>query len=241
MKFMGRLGERCFVFTWLVVGSAVAAAASPRALPECAMNLALPLRIHVPRAGFRWLPGEELSGDCEDVGSGRWTTAPAGDFNLMVDADGPYPEGRFWNITVGLAPKRGGEPHRGFCVEACTIGWRTLLSFKRLPLPWVADLDGDGAAELMLWDSFPTNDNPSAATNGLVAWVYRLDSRGTLAIDWPLTRMIASELAAAYREPLPAELGGRQSPDETRIQASRELQDLADERCRVRHVVNELP
>lgn len=106
---------------------------------------------------------------------------------------------------------------------------RTLQNYKRTPLPWLADLDADGAAELLIWGSFPLSDDPSLAEYALVAWVYRPDAEGTFAIDWGLSRKIAAELAEAYRAPTTE--GGRWG-DALRAKASQDLEAFAHERCR---------
>ncbi len=69
-------------------------------------------------------------------------------------------------------------------------------------LPWLDDLDADGQTELIVWDSFPIVDDPAVYQFGLVAWVYRLQAAGTIAIDWKLSRRMADEIAAAYRASL---------------------------------------
>jgi hypothetical protein len=66
------------------------------------------------------------------------------------------------------------------------------------PLPWLDDLDNDGKAELIIWDSFPLHEDASQAEYGLVAWVYRLASEDLLAIDWGLSLRMAREIAQAY-------------------------------------------
>lgn len=58
-----------------------------------------------------------------------------------------------------------------------TAGWRTLRQYRRISLLWLEDLDQDGEAELIIWDSFPLKENASMAEYGLVAWVYRLASK----------------------------------------------------------------
>ncbi len=108
--------------------------------------------------------------------------------------------------------------------ETNTLGWRTLRRFKRLPLPWMDHLDGDGKPELIVWNSFRIGDGA-----GLMAWVYRIDDDG-IAIDWSLTRGFAGELAAAYREPLKVE---RPRLRRLRKRAARALEKFANGKCAV--------
>ena len=236
---MVRLGVLFFALTCWVAGSAAAPAAEG-VVGDCSLGLAYPYHLRTPKSGFKWIDGYEQPGPCRNVGSGRWTTAPAGNFNVMVDADGSIAEGHLRNVKVGLAPKRGGKAPRGFCFEASTLGWRTLLDPERLPITWTADLDGDGAAELVLWSSFPVKNTESTTEYGLVAWVYRLGATGKFDIDWRLTRKIAADLAEDYRASSPDEPGEGQSLDEARAEASRKLQALADDQCWV-HRISELP
>jgi hypothetical protein len=127
---------------------------------------------------------------------------PGDDFDLLVAADGPHGSGRYWTITVALKKSKEEIPSRGICLETSTIGWRTLQYFNKLPLPWVDDQNENGHPEFILWDSFPLNDEPTMAEFGLIAWVYELSKEGDLRLNMELTRALASEIAAAYRQPL---------------------------------------
>jgi hypothetical protein len=108
------------------------------------------------------------------------------------------------------------------------VGWRTLQRYKKTPLPWLDDLDNDGRAELIIWSSFPLQEDASLADYGLIAWVYRLTSEDSLAIDWGLSRQMAREIAEAYRaplEPLDSYLGP------LRTKAAEALERFADKAC----------
>jgi hypothetical protein len=128
-----------------------------------------------------------------------WQRGPAGALDLYIALDGPSGSGRFWTITLGAGPRGGAAPDAFACIGTSTVGWRTLRSFKDAPLPWVADLDDDARAEVILWESFPLREEASLAELGLVAWVYRATPDRTLTLDMALTRAFASELAAEYR------------------------------------------
>jgi hypothetical protein len=82
-----------------------------------------------------------------------------------------------------------------------------LQHYSKGPLPWLDDLNHDGRAEFILWDSFPLHGEASMAEYVLVAWVYALDSPDTLTIDWELTRSLAKTLAMEYRSPVDANRG----------------------------------
>ncbi len=107
-----------------------------------------------------------------------------------------------------------------------TLGWRTLQAFRQSPLQWIDDVDADGNAELIIWDSFPIFENPSMASFGLMAWVYRPVSPELLLIDWALSRRMARELAQAYRMPLRTG-----SLTELRAKAAEALELFAREGC----------
>jgi len=211
-----------------LVGSLPAAAAPDPGSANCAM-IPAHVRMPLPPSGLTWVDDKDLSGACEEVPAGQWTTAHAKAGTVMVHADGPGGSGRFWTVTVGLASKTGSKPDRGFCLTTSTVGWRTLLIYKRTPLPWLADLDADGAAEVLIWDSFPLSEDPSEAEYALVAWVYRPDAVGTFTLDWALSRKMAAELAEAYASPMPE---GVQWADALRKKASEELEAFARGQCR---------
>ena len=154
--------------------------------------------------------------------------ASLNDLSLTVSAVGPSGAGRHWTVKVGLIDESGSTAAPAFCLETSTIGWRMLQNYERSPLPWQLDFDNDGADELIIWDSFPLSDEPISGNNALVAWVYRLDANGALNIDWDLSRMLATELAEAYRAQLRA---ASQSLLTVRAVASRYLDDFANERC----------
>ncbi|MGH7381026.1 MAG: hypothetical protein ACREKR_02180 [Candidatus Methylomirabilales bacterium] len=210
-----------------LVGSLSAAAAPDPGSVNCAM-IPAHVRMPLPPSGLTWVEGEDLSGPCEKVPAGQWTTAHAKAGKVMVHADGPVGSGRFWTVTVGLASKTGTKPDRGVCLTTSTVGWRTLQVYKRTPLPWLADLDDDGAAEVLIWDSFPLSDDPSEAEYALVAWVYGPDAEGTFTLDWALSRQMAAELAEAYASPMPE---GARWADVLRKKASEQLEAFAYGRC----------
>ncbi len=171
--------------------------------------------IFLPKMGLAWLPGEDFEGVCKDVPAKEWTRKPAGPFELLVYTEGPSGSGRYWILTVAIAGREGAKPERGFCLQTSTLGWRTLQGFKKLPLPWADDLDKDGKAELIIWDSFPLTTEESMAEFGLIAWVYQVNRGETFTLDWNLTRRMAGELAEAYRLPL--------QPDRWKLQKVRNL------------------
>jgi hypothetical protein len=196
--------------------------------PQCRVS---PSRrvIRLPARGFAWLPGEPDRGSCDVAPPHGWTPQPAGSRDPFVYADGPEGSGRYWTVVVGAADSSGAEPTRGACLRTSTVGWRTLQRFDRLPLPWRDDLNRDGVAELIVWESFPLRDGASAAEFGLAAWVYRQAAPDSLVVDWALSREMAREIARAYRAPLAA--SGR-SVQALRTSAAEALEALADGRCR---------
>jgi hypothetical protein len=186
------------------------------------------LEMRLPNRGFTWLQGEASSGICDDVPAKKWTRARSEPVDLCVYADGPSGSGRYWNVTVGVAGRQHSRPIRGVCLMTSTVGWRTLQRYKEAPLPWLDDLDNDGKAEFIIWSSFPLREDASLAEYGLMAWVYRLTSEDSLAIDWGLSRRMAREIAQAYRSPLDSMAP---YPGPLRTEAAEALERFADEQC----------
>jgi hypothetical protein len=182
--------------------------------------------VQLPARGFAVLDGEAETDCAGDVPSSKWIRGSAGPLALFVFADGPAGSGRYWNVAVGTSSRQQQKPVRGVCFTTSTVGWRTLRVFAGAPLQWVDDLDRDGKAELIIWDSFSLGGEDTAAEFGLTAWVYRPTSAGVLLIDWVLSRRLARDIAAAYREPLPAPANGR-----TRSRAAAALELFANDQC----------
>lgn len=195
--------------------------------PRCLMQPNY-LEIRLPSRGLTRLPGEDLSGKCDDVTKEKWVRKSAGSLDLFVYADGPSGSGRYWDVTIGVAQGQRSKPKRGVCLTTSTVGWRTLQHYKRTPLPWLDDLDNDGRSELIIWSSFPLREDASMAEYGLVAWVYRLASQDTLIIDWDLSRRMAREIAEAYRS---ASGSAAAYPGRLGKAAADALEQFADERC----------
>ncbi len=184
--------------------------------------------IELPESGFSWLEGEEIFGQCGSVPEEAWSREAWGSQEVVVYADGPSGSGRYWQLSVGMAPE-GGGPLRGVCLVTTTVGWRTLQRWDRVPLPWVDDLDENGEPEVLIWASFPLSREPSMAEFGLVAWVYDLGPDGLFTINWDLSRRMAAEIGAAYREPLE---GMNTLTAGTRGKAAVSLERFAAEECK---------
>lgn len=206
---------------------AVTALAGEPLAPPCLMYPPA-LSVSVPDSGFAWLPGGDFNGTCDEVPASGWSSMTSGGLNLLVYADGPAGSGRYWKVTVAVSEKQDSTPMRGVCVWTSTVGWRTLQRYSNGPLSWLDDVDDDGSAELILWDSFPLNDDASMAEYALVAWVYRLVSGDSLVVDWELSRDLARSLAKEYRSRLDATTG---YPDELRAEAAEALEMFADGGC----------
>ena len=156
--------------------------------------------LSIPDSGFIELNEDGTTALHEDIPETGWVRGTGRESDLLVHADGPSGSGRYWRITVGFAAKNRNAPTSGVCLSATTIGWRTLQSFKT-PIRWVEDKDGDGDPELVLWESFSLEEDPTALEFGLMAWVYKSDTLGALALDIGLSRSMAGEIALAYRAP----------------------------------------
>lgn len=196
-------------------------------VPPCLM-VPEHLEMRLPSRGLTWLPGEDRDGKCDIVPAKKWNRSPSGSVDLFVYSDGPSGSGRYWTVIVGVGARRQWEPTRGVCFTTSTAGWRTLQRFKDGPLPWLEDLDHDGKAEFIIWDSFALHKEATMAELGLTAWVYRLTPENSLIIDWDLSRKIAREIAAAYRAPLDSKA---QVLEPLRAQAAQALEQFADQQC----------
>jgi hypothetical protein len=222
-----RLISLMMILTALLMSFAVATGSSP---PPCLMR---PDHLHMrlPRHGFTWLDGENMSGRCDDVPLKKWIRRSSGSRDLFVYANLRPGSGRYWNVTIGVARKQHSKPVRGVCLTTSTVGWRTLQQYKKTPLAWLDDLDKDGKAELILWNSFPLREDASLAEYGLMAWVYRLGSKDSLAIDWGLSRRMARKIAGEYRSAVDSTT---LHPETLRIEAAEALEHFADQRCGIR-------
>ena len=188
--------------------------------------------IAFPARGFTWLPGGGFSGKCVDVPSEGWRRGTSGTRDLCVHIEGPEGSGRYWKVVVGVSAKQQSQPVCGTCIWTSTVGWRTLQRYSKGSLPWLDDVDDDGEAEFILWDSFALHEEASNAEYGLVAWVYRLVSSDSLMIDLELSRGIARSLAKKYRSWVDASEG---YPSELCNQAAEALEEFAEEKCSVGH------
>lgn len=90
------------------------------------------------------------------------------------------------------------EPTPRFaCAWSSTVAWRHLYRVAHLlaPLPWFADLDGDGRFELVTWQRLPWGD--AEISNGMVPIAYTLDG-DALVRDPAVTRALDARVAGAY-------------------------------------------
>lgn len=193
--------------------------------PECLVRPGH-LQLRLPTQGFKWAKGDEARGRCGVVRARQWIRQSSGAVELFVYAHGPSGSGRYWDITVGVARKNQSKPSRGLCLTTSTLGWRTLQ--QKTPLLWLDDLDNDGKAEIIIWNSFPIRERASMAEYGLMAWVYRVDSENSLSLDWSLTRKMASQIALEYRSRVKSSIS---SLAPLRVAAAEALERFAAEPC----------
>jgi hypothetical protein len=224
--------HRCLISFMVLIGwlwTSPAIAGDP--LPHTCWMQPAHLSMRLPDSGFTRPPGEALIGACGDVPMEDWHRGDSAmGMALFAHADGPEGSGRFWDVTLGVATKQSLVPIRGVCVSTSTVGWRTLQRYSRGALPWLDDVDDDGSAEFIIWDSFPLHGEASMAEYALVAWVYRLASQDSLVIDWDLSRVLARSLAKEYRLPLDTVSGHL---GKLRAEAAEALDKFADGRCSV--------
>ncbi|MCP3926151.1 MAG: hypothetical protein GY714_26600 [Desulfobacterales bacterium] len=184
------------------------------------------LSMEFPELGHINLHCEHFDCIPDDTLKKKWIRKSSGDVDLFLFLEGPSGSGRFWNVTIGIADKNKSKPDRTICLITSTVGWRTLQGYNDIPLPWLDDLDGDGKAEFIVWDSFPLHEYASMASYGLVAWVYRLESNRTLVINWDLSRRMALSIAEEYRKE-------KSSLKSNRVIAANALKNFAKKRCKV--------
>jgi hypothetical protein len=125
--------------------------------------------------------------DCE-LGTMRGGTRAA------VQSIGPSGSGHYWSVAIVL--DRPGHPHA--CFEASTVGFRLLVPVAgQVPqVQWLADVDGNGERELILWERLPWNDYEVA--NALYPVVYVLDGTELVRRD-DLAVGLRTGVARAYR------------------------------------------
>lgn len=153
-------------------------------------------------------PRDALSDDCPAV-LGRWIAgrercvAPTCERAGFADGrrgillrDGPGGSGRF--VWVGLVVEGEGAP-RFACMTGSTVGWRHLhaVADELGPLPWLEDLDDDGAAEVIIWHRLPWGDSESS--QALIPAVYQLEGERLVRRD-EKGRALAARIAGAYRK-----------------------------------------
>ncbi|HTL38343.1 MAG TPA: hypothetical protein VL326_34670 [Kofleriaceae bacterium] len=106
---------------------------------------------------------------CEPGSEDCFTATMRGGHEATLSVLGPEGSGRF--ETLGLSI----DGARFTCMITSTVGWRYLFPVGKMlaPLPWLADVDGDKEAELIVWARLPWGD--SEVTNALAPVVYVLD------------------------------------------------------------------
>jgi hypothetical protein len=115
-----------------------------------------------------------------------------------VVADGPSGSGRFFSVSIAIG---AGAKQRHACTMGSTVGWRMLyqVADRLAPLPWLADVDGDGPMELVVWHRLPWGGGHSEVENALFPVVYVLDRDALVRRD-DRARPLFAKVAAAYRE-----------------------------------------
>jgi hypothetical protein len=102
------------------------------------------------------------------------------------------PSGGF--VSLGLAVEG-----KGFaCVTASTVGAKNLypLGTKLIREPWLADVDGDQEAELVIWTRLPWGDQVGATA--LMPVVYVLDGSRLVRRD-DVSHDLRKRVSATYR------------------------------------------
>ena len=116
---------------------------------------------------------------------------------VLVSLDGPGGSGRYWAVHL---VQRGGHA----CLGGTTIAWRHLYTVTDAlkaqglaPLPALGDVDGDGAAELVLYSGATVD--PEGGNAGVVLALPALTlAHGRWTWDEAASRMLAGRLAKVY-------------------------------------------
>ncbi len=160
--------------------------------------------------GFRHLGEEqELFEPLED--STKWVRGESGGKVLSIFPEMHGGSSRSWTITVGVNDSSSLALSYASQFMTSTIGWRTLQNFEDSALPWVEDVDKDGNDEIIIWSSFLAFETGTNADFGLIAWVYDLDSTGTLRVNIEKSKQILNRVAQAYEKPLAQRGSGHDS------------------------------
>ena len=223
--FPGSINAVAVAMVAILMQSVFTSTAHAQELPVCLMQ-PMYRSIPFPEKGLTEAFEAAMEIPCKGTEAGAWTIGRSNQGTLFVHADGPAGSGRYWTITVGIGAEGRTEPLRGVCLQTATTGWRTLPRYKS-PLVWNGDLDGDGRSELILWDSFPLNNDASPAAFGLIAWVYRLEQNASLNLDWGLSRDLALDIAESYR----TELDGDEGLKALRRKAGEALEAFGRDEC----------
>jgi hypothetical protein len=109
--------------------------------------------------------------------------------------DGPAGSGHFANFGIvveGIAPTFA-------CGSMSTVGWRLLSTVGKslAPIPWFADLDGDGTHEVISWQRLPWGH--SEVSNGMWPVIYSMEADALVRRD-DKRGVIGRKVAGAYRE-----------------------------------------
>lgn len=142
----------------------------------------------------------------------------AGQMHGRVEATltrrGPEGSGRFYWLGLSVGS------HHVVCTMASTVGWRYLHEVGEMlaPLPWLTDIDGDGEAELVLWQRLPWGD--AEVTNALMPVVYVLDGDRLIRRD-DRSHALRAKVGAAYAAL--AQRGGNEEAHACFVTLAREL------------------
>ncbi len=140
-------------------------------------------------------PAEPICDPWDDADDWCERAVMHGGRTAFVHGRGPGGSGHFVQLALAIDDT---TPHYA-CLDGSTVGWRALLGHARslAPLPWIGDVDGDGEAELVLWQRLPWGS--AEVTNALYPVPYALSGNLLVRRD-DRGAALRARVAAAYRD-----------------------------------------
>lgn len=154
--------------------------------------------IVIPKSGFRNI-AEESSACPISFGDTTVWVGTSGKAKIFVRDCLYSGSGHGHSVAIGIGDSLTHVPSRGVYLNTETTGWRTMQQFNGGGLPWLLDVNGDGASELIIWQSFSDGKYYSTGTNGLIPFVYTL-KRDVFVVDVKSTISMIDQVLKNYKK-----------------------------------------